>query len=213
MGINERREREKQYRRNSIIGAAEKVFFTKGFEMATMDQVAEEAELSKGTLYLYFKSKEELHFAINMRAADILFDYFSKAVKNNETGLENVKNIGNAYIRFAKERPDHFRALMYFETKESFDFFENNEDFIRHISERDAMKVFIETVNKGINDGSIRDDIPVDVICQNLWGMATGMLLHILTNKDKIPEHTEHEISEEEMFSGFFNIVNNGLSK
>ena len=60
MGIAERKEREKEHRRNTILDAAEEVFFSKGINLATMDEVAERAELSKGTLYLYFKNKEEL---------------------------------------------------------------------------------------------------------------------------------------------------------
>ena len=67
MGIAERREREKDQRRNTILDAAEKVFFSQGINLATMDGVAEEAELSKGTLYLYFKSKEELFLGIACR--------------------------------------------------------------------------------------------------------------------------------------------------
>ena len=64
MGIAERKEREKEQRRKAILDAAEKVFFEKGLKYSTMDDVAEEAELSKGTLYLYFKNKEEL-FAVS----------------------------------------------------------------------------------------------------------------------------------------------------
>jgi len=50
MGIVERRQREKEQRRSAIIDAAEAVFFSKGLEIATMDDVAEEAELSKRKL-------------------------------------------------------------------------------------------------------------------------------------------------------------------
>ena len=48
MGITERREREKEQRKNDIVDAAERVFFKRGHEYATMDDVAIEAELSKG---------------------------------------------------------------------------------------------------------------------------------------------------------------------
>ena len=60
MGIRERKEREKERRRQQITVAAKKVFSDKGFNRATMDDIANEAELSPGTLYLYFKNKEEL---------------------------------------------------------------------------------------------------------------------------------------------------------
>ncbi|MBD3290820.1 TetR family transcriptional regulator, partial [candidate division KSB1 bacterium] len=96
MGIIERREREKEQRRNDIIDAAERVIFSKGRATSTMDDVAEEAELSKGTLYLYFKSKEELYLAIHLRGLGILKKMFSDAVASRKTGIEKVKAVGEA---------------------------------------------------------------------------------------------------------------------
>ena len=88
MGIAERKERERLRRREEIIDAAERVFFTKGIRDATMDDVAEEAELSKGTLYLYFKSKQELYLAINFRGLSLLSDMFRKTIAQHEfTGI------------------------------------------------------------------------------------------------------------------------------
>ena len=60
MGTHERKEREKEHRREEILAAAQAVFFEKGLQNSTMDEIAERAELSKGTLYLYYKSKEDL---------------------------------------------------------------------------------------------------------------------------------------------------------
>src|SRR5210317_1467052 len=51
-------------RTSQIIAAAEEVFSKKGFSAARMDDIAEETGLSKGTLYLYFKSKDDLIIAI-----------------------------------------------------------------------------------------------------------------------------------------------------
>ena len=92
MGIQERREREKEQRRNEILDAAEKVFFSKGFNNATMDEVAETAELSKGTLYLYFKNKEDLYFAITQRSMTILRSMFQDAVNQHKIGIEKVRD-------------------------------------------------------------------------------------------------------------------------
>ena len=57
MGVAERRQREKEERRSCIVAAAEAVFLEKGLDVATMDEIAARAEVSKGTLYLYFKEK------------------------------------------------------------------------------------------------------------------------------------------------------------
>jgi len=67
MGIEERKEREKQMRRQQIMDAAKKVFASKGFGGATMENIAEEAEFSPATLYLYFKNKDELFASLNLR--------------------------------------------------------------------------------------------------------------------------------------------------
>ena len=60
MGIQERKRREKERRRQQIMVAARKVFLNKGIGKATMEDIAREAEISPGTIYLYFKSKDEL---------------------------------------------------------------------------------------------------------------------------------------------------------
>jgi AcrR family transcriptional regulator len=67
MGIQERKERERERRRQQIIVAAKRAFSEKGFNRATMEDIAREAELSPGTLYLYFKNKDELYASLSLR--------------------------------------------------------------------------------------------------------------------------------------------------
>ena len=120
MGIAERKEREKEQRRNNIIDAAESVFFSKGIENATMDEIAEEAELSKGTLYLYFKSKEELLFAIDLRAMQILLTMFKETISRKKSTIENLIEIGRAYVTFSQKYEHYFKTLLHFEGSENF---------------------------------------------------------------------------------------------
>lgn len=67
MGIKERKEREKERRRQQIMVAAKRVFSIKSFSKATMEDIAKEAELSPGTIYLYFKNKDELFASLSLR--------------------------------------------------------------------------------------------------------------------------------------------------
>lgn len=64
MSTTARREREKQQRRESIVDAAEKLFFSKGYDDVSLDDIAQEAELNRATIYLYFENKEDLCFAV-----------------------------------------------------------------------------------------------------------------------------------------------------
>ncbi len=72
MGIQERKERERERRRQQIIVAAKRIFSGKGFNKATMEDIAKEAELSPGTLYLYFKNKDELYASLSLRILQYL---------------------------------------------------------------------------------------------------------------------------------------------
>lgn len=72
MGIRERKKREKEFRRQQIMGAARKIFASKGFKKATMEDIAREAEYSPGTLYLYFKNKDELNASLSINVMEYL---------------------------------------------------------------------------------------------------------------------------------------------
>lgn len=91
MGIQERKEREKERRRQQIIVAAKRVFSTKGFNKATMEDIAREAELSPGTLYLYFKNKEELYASLSLR----ILQYLHIRVEhvNNEKTMDPAQKL------------------------------------------------------------------------------------------------------------------------
>lgn len=215
MGIVERKERERQQRRSDIIDAAERVFFKHGIEKATMEEVAEEAELSKGTLYLYFKSKEELHFAINMRGADILYDYFKEAIKKGKTGMDKVVSIGRAFIECTRKYPDYFKTIAHFEHKDVDSFLKDNEDFKRHRQERNPMQLFVQVIEEGIKDGSIRSDIPAPMLSHILWALTTGLLQHLSSDILKMHKYKtggELDIDPEEYINIYFKIIKNALS-
>jgi len=82
-----RKEREKEQRRNEIIVVAERLFLSQGFESTTMDQIANEAEFSKGTLYNYFISKDDLYLTIGVKAYTILIEYTDTFIKQEEPGV------------------------------------------------------------------------------------------------------------------------------
>ncbi len=64
MGTAARKEREKQKRREEILAAARDLFYEKGYQNTTVEEIAEAAEISKGTVYLYFASKDELYVSV-----------------------------------------------------------------------------------------------------------------------------------------------------
>ena len=188
MGIAERREREKEKRKNDIIDAAENVFFTKGLEESTMDDVAEMAELSKGTLYLYFKSKEELYLAIHLRGNRILRDMFAKSVNTPKNGLEKTQAIGLTYFEFYRKYPDYFNAMIYYESR-NINFKEDNSVARQcMLLGKETLEILAGAIQNGIEDGSIRPAIDPRKTAVSLWGQTTGIIQIIVLKENILKE-------------------------
>ena len=88
MGIKERKAREREMRRQQIMVAAKRVFTQNGFEKSTMEDIAREAELSPGTLYLYFRSKDELYASLCLRMLRFINGKVNHVIRESSAGYE-----------------------------------------------------------------------------------------------------------------------------
>ncbi|KAA3653471.1 MAG: TetR family transcriptional regulator [Calditrichaeota bacterium] len=211
MGIAERKEREREQKRNDIIDAAERLFFSKGFGNTTMDEVAKEAEFSKGTLYLYFKSKEDLYLAITIRGLALLEESFRKAIQIGRTGLEKVKNIGEAYLEFASKYPDYFNAMIYYESNElDLQDAESNAQACE-MQGMKTLQVVVEAVMIGMQDGSIRDDLDPMLVATVLWGNSTGIITITTLRGEHLRE--QHGMNIEDVVATSFEMTMRALQK
>jgi AcrR family transcriptional regulator len=184
MGIKERREREKKERRGTILDIAEAVFLEKGYSGTTMDEVASRAELSKGTLYLYYNSKEELYLGVNLRALRKMYELFTEAFSAGQTGLEKIRLIGEAYFKFAEKYPSYFDALLYFDTHsiEKIRDFPLTREYIE-LGTKVRMTVS-GTVEHGLRDGSIRAELQPELTGMLLWALSSGFIQFVARKED-----------------------------
>ncbi len=209
MGTAERREREKEYRKQMIIEAAEKVIFTKGYEKATMDDVAAEAELSKGTLYLYFKSKEEVYLALVLKGMKLLREMFAEAVAKEPNGLCKVRAIGETYIRFNREYPNYYHALMFYQGLEVNLESEAAMELKTFHESKDAMKLFTSVIEEGLKDGSIRKNVDSEKTALLLWGESSGVLQLIASKGHALTNH--FNVEPEELINYFMEFTFHAL--
>ena len=112
MGTAERKAREKLVRHQQILDAAYEVFNQVGFFAATMDQIAERAELAKGTIYIYFKSKEELYFSLLLNGQDILISMLTDMKKRPVPPDQVLEETAKTLFRFYREHTSYFRIFM-----------------------------------------------------------------------------------------------------
>jgi TetR/AcrR family transcriptional regulator len=209
MGVAERKEREKIQRRNTIIDAAEKIFFKRGIENTSMEEVAQEAELSKGTLYLYFKSKDELYRAIILRGFIILKRLLKEAAHNYETGFQNVKAISQAYIKFSFDYGGYFDAILHYQN-DLFSSRQREPSQVLSLEGGNAViSVLINAIQKGKNDGSISPNIEDVETAFVLWSQITG-LLQVIQRKMSIITY-QYKIKQSDMFQTYFDLLERSL--
>ena len=109
MGITERKQREKQRRIREILEAARKLFIAKGYEETTMLDIADEAELSRRTLYHYFSSKEAISYSIIQESYEAMKETITQAADiSYANGYRKLEAIQNAFLTFYQEHFDLF---------------------------------------------------------------------------------------------------------
>ncbi len=209
MGIAERREREKEQRRNMILDAAETLFFTRGVENTTMDDIAEQAEVSKGTLYIYFKNRDDIFHGIHLRGLEILKGMFKQAIATGKSGIEKVREIGKAYYRFSQEYPDYFYAMINFVPKEfTLDDPTSNLFHCHHCSE-EVMALVARAVQAGIDDGTIRAELDPLRTAYLLWGQSTGIIQIMQRHGEHLRDF--HGIQPDQMIPAMFDLIEHAL--
>ena len=109
----ERKEKEKETRRQEILLAATTVFRKNGFVKTTMDLVADESALAVGTLYRYYKSKEELFVALVMNAVILMNDKIKEIAQIEDTPEKKLHTVWNFFYKFYKENPMYYRTLLF----------------------------------------------------------------------------------------------------
>jgi len=114
MGLEERRKREKEGRKNAILKAARKLSFEKGFKSITVASIAKKAELSKGAVYLYFNSKEEIYVEILLKDIDKFHSTLTDICERGGTAADMLRHFSDIYVNFFISDKELFRILMSF---------------------------------------------------------------------------------------------------
>lgn len=103
---SERKEREFNMRRSEILGTAEKIFAAKSFHDVTMAEIAKASGFSTGSLYQFFKSKENLYTTMISEKLDFIFAEVRKSTENAEDLLGKIETLIDAHLQFVEQNTD-----------------------------------------------------------------------------------------------------------
>ncbi|MCK5124750.1 MAG: TetR/AcrR family transcriptional regulator [candidate division Zixibacteria bacterium] len=213
MGTLDRKEREKEQRLNEILDAAERVFIANGYHNCTMDQIAEEAELSKGTLYLYFKSKEAIFVGLDWRGTKILRKRFQEAYDTVEIGRQKVIEIGRSYFQFVADYPLYFQMMNHAVGRPSDITQSLEEEAVYQKCQEEegaTLAVLADAISCGIEDGSVADDVEPLQTAILLWAMSNGVIqLHHNHGEDI---KNWFEIDPSFLFDKFFAFIDGAIA-
>ena len=110
MGIVERKEREREDMRRLILDGAQQLFLANGFDKVSVRNIADAIEYSPATIYLYYKDKNELLFALHQRGFVKMVQEFQPLLTLTDP-FDKLVEMGRAYIRFAVENPELFDLM------------------------------------------------------------------------------------------------------
>ncbi len=209
-----RRERERAARKELIIDAAEEVIRRNGFENATMDEIAKEAEVGKGTLYLYFKNKASIYLAISERGSKLLNQKLGKVLLMELSGLDLIKKLGHVYLEFVQENPIYFTAFSYYENLIGNEELAESSLAIKCEEQaKEAMTYIVRALQIGMQDGSIKNTIDPKELGLIIWGASKGVI-HMAFHKEqsrhmKILDDVEFSLHS--LVNNFIEILGTGM--
>ena len=198
MSSEERRRKEKENRKNAILKAARKLFFERGFKSVTVDLIAAKAEVSKGSIYLYFDSKEEIYTQILISANIERHKEIENFAKLEGKATDLILTFARDYINFFFENKELFRILMTFMLHaDNMNLTEDQNTQLIHTT-NENIRVIAEILQKGIESGEFVSGFDVRQIQNAVWGLLNGIMsLYIYTGApDKRAERIHAMVQE-----------------
>lgn len=181
-------------RKEEIIKAASNLFSQKSYHDVTMDQIAGEVGVAKGTIYLYFKSKENLYLGILEHTFETIESILEKEIAKEDPAPLKLKKILRLIFQFYFQNMDVLRILTRDETRLIREHFE----FTEHWRHR-RIKLYRKVLEKGIKEGLFRS-ANTELMALIIFGLVGSVMFFYPTDK------TAGEIAEE-----VFSMISEGI--
>ncbi|HUN67090.1 MAG TPA: TetR/AcrR family transcriptional regulator [Bacteroidota bacterium] len=162
--------------RKLILETAMQLFLEEGFGNISIRRIADKIEYSPATIYLYFKDKDEILYALHTEGFEELFRC-QQSITTTVDPRERLRRHGEAYIRFGLEHPEYYNLM--FITRGPGKKIHEGDDWTVG---RRSYEFFLQDVQASIDAGIIREADPM-VAAFALWSVAHGIVSLILRNR------------------------------
>ncbi len=178
----------KTMRKNKIIQAALSIFAEKGFQDSTIAEISKLAEVSEATVYEYFKTKEDLLFAIPEEITEEAFKEWEKVLPYIR-GIENkIRAMVQGYMNLYQNNPS-YSALIMLQLKNNRNFLKTDAyKLIQHIA-----RMLLNLIQEGVNNGIFKKDIDPYLVRAMILGTIEHLCIrwHLLGEPANLLEQVD----------------------
>lgn len=169
MTIADRKERQKEELKAKILQAAKELFIEKGFEETSIRNIAERIDYSPTTIYLYFKDKDDMFYAMHQEGFSLMNQYF-RPLEHVKNPFERLKAINKAYVAFALENPELYNLMFILQSPLKA----VQKDHEKWHEGKRAFDFLVNTVQECIDQQYLPKMDP-EVISYTVWSMVHGI--------------------------------------
>ena len=177
-----RRQREREHRLKTILKAAGTLFAEEGYHRTGMERIADEAEVSVGTVYFYFKNKEDLLVQLLDRTGYELRNLLGDAFRNADGTLEGFRNADRVFFEdFCPRNPEKIALIFRESAGQSAEVEAHRKQIFTKLI--DDLKAALGSVSA--NTGAFRSDLAIDVMAASILGMFERLAYHYMIWQDR----------------------------
>ena len=188
-------------RKDQIMNAAQVVVASKGYDQARMDDIVEKAQLSKGAIYWYYKSKKDIYLSL----IDYWFNEYSegvlKSLEDKDSSSEQLKSLFEYFVDQFDQNPDTFKIMVEFWRTSGLDVDFNNK--LQEIYSQ-FLEYIIDIIKNGIESGEFKEVDP-RITALSILINIEGIHWFTLFDKSGVEAH--------EYINTISNFILNGLKK
>lgn len=149
-------------KRKLIADAAKKLFYSSSYENTSMNEIAEEAGITKPTLYVYFKNKEEIYMYVFLRESIKRWEYIKNALDKHISCIDKLYAYGKAYYEYHQNNPQELKLAMYWQNYGHIEYQVSPEIKSEFYENTQKARIdFSQILEMGVRNKELRSDIDI----------------------------------------------------
>jgi TetR/AcrR family transcriptional regulator len=180
----DRKVRKRAEREDRILKAAQELILAQGFANTTIDEIADRADVSKGAVYLHYRTKDDIYFSIVANALETMRDMFEGAAEGQSSGLEKFRAIGYSFYEYTTRFPDYSSILYDANSPRLCDSLASEKN-CQSLNDQIGT-LMIGSIELGRQDGSIRSDVDPTTAAMIISSSLQGLLKNLVAENGTV---------------------------